>query len=170
MYNMRNTMPAKAPKSPQTINANLLALGQKIRAHRKTLRVSAVTAALSAGISRVTLHRIERGAPSVTIGAYMNVIAALGMSLTIADQNHLVSAAADHAQAGTIPVRIQIDEYPQLKQLAWQVNGTNELRPLEAFGIYERNLRHLDFATLEPHERNLIDGLREVFEENHRAI
>jgi transcriptional regulator with XRE-family HTH domain len=36
----------------------------------KALKVSATTAAEAAGMSRMTLHRIERGEPSVTMGAY----------------------------------------------------------------------------------------------------
>jgi len=35
---------------------------------RKALRVSATVAAEAAGMSRVTLHRIEKGEPSVTMG------------------------------------------------------------------------------------------------------
>lgn len=35
----------------------------------------------AAGISRVTLHRIEKGTPSVTVGALMNVLDALDQAL-----------------------------------------------------------------------------------------
>ncbi len=41
----------------------LPALGAGIRARRKQLRVSATAAAEAAGLSRVTLHRIERAHP-----------------------------------------------------------------------------------------------------------
>ena len=43
------------------------------------------TTAEAAGLSRVTLHRIERGEPAVTIGAYLNVITALGRHLDITE-------------------------------------------------------------------------------------
>ncbi|MFG6415730.1 helix-turn-helix domain-containing protein [Roseateles sp. DC23W] len=43
-------------------------LGARIRAQRQRQRVSATHAAEAAGLSRVTLHRIERGEPSVTMG------------------------------------------------------------------------------------------------------
>ena len=76
-------MPAKTPVNPEAVTARLGALGKRIREHRKMLRVSATTAAQAAGISRVTLHRIETGEASVTIGAYMNVLAALGLEFAI---------------------------------------------------------------------------------------
>jgi transcriptional regulator with XRE-family HTH domain len=136
----------------------LKALGEKIRAHRKALRVSATTAAQAAGMSRVTLHRIENGEPSVTMGAYLNAMAALGLDFGI-----LGAPAADKnadERKDWIPARIRLADYPQLKQLAWQVHGTDALTPAEALSIYERNWRHLDVAAMEPRERNLVDALR----------
>ena len=106
----------------------------------------------------MTLHRIEKGGPAVTMGAYLNVMAALGMALGIASPNPAADAGAD--MKGWIPARIRLADYPQLKQLAWQVQGTDELTPVEALGIYERNARHLDEAALTPQERNLIEALR----------
>ena len=38
--------------------------------------------AAAAGVSRVTLHRIETGATSVTLGALMNVLNALDLPLS----------------------------------------------------------------------------------------
>ena len=43
--------------------ARLQDLGARIRARRKSLGVNATAAAESAGMSRVTLHRIEKGEP-----------------------------------------------------------------------------------------------------------
>lgn len=51
-------------------------------------------------------------------------------------------------------------DYPQLKQLAWQVLGTVELTPAEMLSIYERNWRHVDVQALAPRERHLVDALR----------
>ena len=78
-------MPAKAPAVGDILAARLVALGKRIRAHRKLHKVSAVSAAEAAGMSRVTLHRIERGEPSVTMGAYMSATAALGLQLDMTD-------------------------------------------------------------------------------------
>jgi hypothetical protein len=77
---------------------------------------------------------------------------------------------AEEARRGWIPARIRLAEYPQLKQLAWQVQGAGELTPREALGIYERNWRHLDFPALEPRERDLVDSLRTVLGEVRRDV
>ena len=70
-------MPAKAPEPGPAVAAMLAGIGTRIRDRRKALGVSVVDVAEVAGMSRVTLHRIERGEASVTIGAYLNVITAL---------------------------------------------------------------------------------------------
>ncbi len=80
---MRNTMPSPAPTIASNAADTLSALGKQIRAHRKALRISATSTAEAAGISRVTLHRIENGELSVTMGAYLNAIAALGLNFGI---------------------------------------------------------------------------------------
>lgn len=135
--------------------AHLRRLGGEIRARRKALGVNATSTAESAGISRVTLHRIEKGEPSVAMGAYLNVMAALGLQLPAANP-----PASTNAQE-SIPTKIKLDEFPQLRQLAWQIHGTETLTPLEARDIYERNWRHLDKNKLEDRERQLIYALRE---------
>ncbi len=105
----------------------------------------------------MTLHRIEHGEPGVAIGAYLNAMAALGLDFGILTPPE---AAGATAVEGWIPARVRLADYPQLKQLAWQLQGTDALTPAEALSLYERNWRHLDSAALEPHERQLIDALR----------
>lgn len=156
---MGGTMPSKAPAPTATVSTRLLALGQQIRQHRKGLHVSATTAAQAAGMSRVTLHRIENGEASVTIGAYMNAAVALGLDLGLQPDARAVTGPPPDRK-GWIPARIRLSDYPQLKRLAWQVTGTDQLTPAEALGIYERNARHLDLETLDPSEQGLIDSLR----------
>lgn len=163
-------MPAKSPETARAAAEKLVELGKQIRARRKSLRVSAIAFAESAGMSRVTLHRIEKGEPSVTMGAYLNALAALRMDITIDDRPALIGNADDLERPGWLPARIRLTDYPQLKQLAWQIQGTNELKPAEALGIYERNLRHIDFPALETRERNLIDALRLAFGEERRDV
>jgi len=162
---MRNIMPARPPAIIDATAKKLESLGQQIRAHRKALRVSATTAAEAAGMSRVTLHRIEHGEPAVTMGAYLNAMAALGLDFGIVTPPNPDSDVSDDHRKGWIPARIHLPDYPQLKQLAWQVHGTDELTPVEALDIYERNGRHLDFTAMEPGERHLIDALRLAFGE-----
>lgn len=151
-------MPTPPTAVTATVVETLAALGRQIRAHRKALRVNATAAAQAAGMSRVTLHRIENGEPSVTMGAYLNAMAALGLDFGLITPS--AAAAKDDSRKDSIPVRIRLADYPQLKQLAWQVHGTEELKPAEALGIYERNWRHLDLQAMEPRERQLVEALR----------
>lgn len=155
-------MPAKAP--PVTVAAtDLLVLGRQIRTHRKALRLNVTAVAEAAGISRVTLHRIEKGEPSVTMGAYLNAMSALGMKVGITVLSEAAEEREKASRSGWIPARIRLADYPQLAQLAWQVQGTEILTPQEAWDIYERNWRHVDAGVLMEHERDLIDALRLVF-------
>lgn len=157
-------MPAQAPALIPAAADALGALGAHIRQRRKALRVSATTAAEAAGMSRVTLHRIERGEASVTMGAYANAMAALGVQIQIVDpatpqQPASADAARSPARTGEGPDRIRLADYPQLKALAWHRPGVTELAPDEALNLYERNWRHVDQAQLDAREQALIDAL-----------
>ena len=167
---MGNTVPSKAPESTRAVAEKMVVIGAQIRAHRKALHISAAAAAEAAGMSRVTLHRIETGEPSVTMGAYMNAMAALGLDFGIIEAAAPIAQIAEEARRGWLPARIRLTDYPQLKQLAWQVQGADELTPREALGIYERNWRHLDSPALEPRERDLVDTLQQVFGELRRDV
>ncbi len=156
-------MPSKPPIIASVAAEHLIALGQQIRAHRKALRISATTAAEAAGMSRVTLHRIEKGEPAVTMGAYMNTMAALGLNFGLITATEPIEAHPAEHREGWIPARIRLIDYPQLKQLAWQLQGTETLSPKEAWDIYERNWRHLDEPALTVNEQQLIDALRVAF-------
>jgi transcriptional regulator with XRE-family HTH domain len=151
-------MPATGPALTSRSADALTGIGAEIRRRRKALGISAVAAAEAAGISRVTLHRIEKGEPAVTMGAYLRVLIALGLDLTLEPQEHDPLPPQSHA--GWLPARIRIGDYPWLKELAWQVHGPRELTPREALDIYERNWRHVDPATLSASERELIEALR----------
>ena len=147
-------MPAAAPATGEIVAAELQALGEQLRAQRKRLGVSATTAAEAAGMSRVTLHRIERGEPSVTMGAYLNAAAALGLALGV------VAAQPPHRrQADGVPMRIRLADHPQLERLAWQFQGASDVTPAEALSLYERNWRHIEQGALAPRERALIQQL-----------
>lgn len=153
-------MPSKTPTIATPAAEALTALGTHIRTRRKALHVSAVAAAQAAGMSRVTLHRVENGEASVTIGAYANAMAALGLELGVLVPSDPHAVTRERDTSGWIPARVRLDDYPQLKRLAWQVQGIDELTPNEALGIYERNWRHIDQQALEPHERQLVEALR----------
>jgi transcriptional regulator with XRE-family HTH domain len=145
-------MPAATPPIAPDTAGHLVALGQRLRAHRKTLKVPAAAAAEAAGLSRVTLHRIERGEPGVTMGAWLGVIETLGLRLELTDPQAAAPAPA-------VPARIRLADYPQLHKLAWQLPGVEDLSPPEALSLYERNWRHVDVAALTAGERALIDAL-----------
>ena len=151
-------MPSKPPEPLNIVRDKIAVLGDQIRIHRKAMRISATIAAEAAGMSRVTWYRIEKGELSVTMGAYLNAMAVLRLDFGIIEAE--VAGQSDEDQAGLIPVRIALADYPQLKRLAWQLRGTETLSPVEALNIYERNWRHLDTEALEPKERQLIDALR----------
>lgn len=148
-------MPAKAPPVGEVLAARLKALGERIRVQRTQQKVSALSAAEAAGMSRVTLHRIERGEPSVTMGAYLSAIDAVGLQLSLTDPQALQVGAPS---AG-LPVSVRLDDYPQLKRLAWQLHGVSEIAPAQALSLYERNWRHVDQASLVPAERALVQAL-----------
>lgn len=149
-------MPAIAPPPSPTTATRLATLGARLRAHRKALKVSATTAAEAAGMSRVTLHRIERGEPSVTMGAYLNAMVALGLDLELVDPR---ARPAAPAATQPLPRRIRLADCPQLKRLAWQLGDDATLTPKEALALYERNWRHLDPAAMGEAERELVRRL-----------
>lgn len=132
----------------------LTELGQRIHHLRKKHGLTGVELAKAANISRVTLHRIERGEPSVTAGAYATVLHALGERLGVNNPD----AETD------IPEKIALSKYPQLKTLSWQLKPSAELTQQEAWGIYSRNWRHLDASALNTSEEALIRHLKNKFE------
>ncbi len=156
-------MPKKSPPLTGPTAAKLEALGMRLAERRKALRVSATVAAEAAGMSRVTLHRIENGEPSVTMGAWCNAAAALGLQLELQPTGQEAAKPLPEGQPGWWPVRIALADYPQLKALAWHVQGTDHLTPLEALDIYERNDRHLNLPTMTAQEQALWQALQDAF-------
>jgi len=150
-------MPAKAPNISGKAADKLVALGKQIRAQRKAMQINATTLAEAAGMSRITLHRIENGEASVTMGAYLNVITALNLDFGIIENGGSGLPADD--RKGMIPARILLADYPELKKLAWQVS-VEALTPFEALSIYKRNWRHLEVDALAPLEQQLIEALQ----------
>jgi transcriptional regulator with XRE-family HTH domain len=103
----------------------LVELGKVIQIRRKELGVYLRYAADCACISRATLHRIEKGKPSVSIRAYMRVCKVLGLQLFAleAPQEFITPkvtqiAIFDANRPDDEQIAIQL--YPQLKELVWQ--------------------------------------------------
>ena len=161
MGNIRagDPMPAAAPPSQGRCPQRLRAIGERIRLGRKALGISAMATAAAAGISRVTLHRIETGATSVTLGALMNVLDALDLSLgQLEGPDEGGAGARTAAQAEPIALAT----YPLLRQLAWHVQGSGSLSAAEAAALYARQRRRLDLEPLQPQERQLIATLEQT--------
>ena len=156
-------MKKKIEKISDDAVSQLADIGQLIMQHRKSFKITANAAAETAGISRVTLHRIERGEPTVSMGAYLNVISALDLNLHLSAKTD-VANTANADSVGKLPVRISLSDYPQLKELAWHVRGVDELSLVEAHSIYERNKRFLDSENLSDSEQALIELLGVAFE------
>lgn len=151
-------MPAAAPPVGPNTSAMLGALGAQLRARRKALGVSAVTTAEAAGMSRTTLHRIENGEPSVTLGAFAAAADAVGLTLQLFDP-----AAVPTTTTAALPAAVALAAHPQLRQLAWQLGAESTVTPREALSLYERNWRHVDTAALDDDERALIRQLVATF-------
>jgi transcriptional regulator with XRE-family HTH domain len=148
-----SNVPAASPYTSPEQQADLERLGARLRERRRALGVTVVACAEAAGVSRVTVHRIEAGNPSVTIGAYSNVAAALGLRLVIPILD------APGAESPTVPV----GDYPGLRTLAWQTDAGTTITETQALNLYERGWRHLDQDTLTAHERAFIQHLADTY-------
>lgn len=146
-------MPATSPHTSLEQKEDLERLGARLRERRKALGITAVACAEAAGVSRVTMHRIEAGNPSVTIGAYSNVAAALGL--------HIVIPVLDAPAAK--PATITVSDYPGLRTLAWQTDSGTTITETEALNLYERGWRHLNQETLTDQEKAFIQHLADTY-------
>ena len=149
-------MASPPPALSRQLQTLAVEMGAEIRAQRKKLKVTAVAAAEAAGMSRVTWHRIEKGEVSVTLGAYMLAANVVGLAVELKP----APASESNDNKAVIPVRIALADYPQLRQIAWQVTGVDTLTPVEALDFYERNWRYVHQETLTPKEQALIKALR----------
>ena len=154
-------MPAKAPRLTLKADKMLRGLGQRLREQRKHQEISAEATAEAAGISRVTLYRVEQGEPSVAMSAYISVILALGLAIDVKSSQG--SNSKRQSQERKIPSKIRISDFKQLKQLAWQLKGVQVIDPLEALNLYERNWRHVDFKKMDLREREFLQSLLDAF-------
>ena len=154
-------MPAASPPISASQKKALRELGRRIRSRRKELKINATVTAEASGISRVTLHRIEQGEPSVTIGAYISVIFALKLELELLEPEERVRR--EKQSASHLPADITLANYPELKRLAWQLKETQKITPKEALDLYERNWRHVDLKKMDIQERDFLKALLAAF-------
>lgn len=76
-------MPRNSLKLNYKIQAHLTQLGENIRAARIRRNMTMETIATLADISLPTLRNIEKGNPNVSMGAYVAVLAAMGLEKDI---------------------------------------------------------------------------------------
>ena len=83
-------------------------LGLEVAGARRERRWTAAELAERAGISPVTLRKIERGDPTVAIGTVFEVITLLGISLITPDRKSLATIA-DQASTrlALLPARVR---------------------------------------------------------------
>ncbi len=70
---------------PKVAKQALLKLGSDIAIARRKRRISTVSMAERAFISRGTLYKVERGDPTVSIGIYATVLVILGLAGGLAE-------------------------------------------------------------------------------------
>jgi hypothetical protein len=77
---------AQSPsRTPVPVSRALRKLGHDIRDARRRRRIPVAILAQRASISRVTLSKIEKGDPGVSVGSYATVLFTLGMAERLAD-------------------------------------------------------------------------------------
>jgi transcriptional regulator with XRE-family HTH domain len=70
--------------------------GENIKLARKRRKLTTIQVSERATIDRTTLYQIEKGTPSVSMGAYFNVMRVLGL------QDDFLKLASDDKQGRTI--------------------------------------------------------------------
>lgn len=85
---------------PRVARQSLVKLGEDLAIARKKRRISTVSMAERAFISRGTLYKLEKGDPSVSMGVYATVLSILG----------LVEGLGDLADRSTDNLGLDIEE------------------------------------------------------------
>ena len=107
--------PRTAPTLPIPVRRALRKLGEDIRDARRRRRIPVAVMAERASISRVTLNKIEKGEPGVSIGTYATVLFTLG----------LVDRLAGLADATTDVVGLELEE----EHLPQRIRHPRKARP-----------------------------------------
>jgi transcriptional regulator with XRE-family HTH domain len=83
-------------------------LGSDLRDARRRRRISTVVMSERAGLTRQTLHRLEKGDPSVSIGKLAAVLEALGLEERLRDLADLAhDPLGQELEAEKLPQRIR---------------------------------------------------------------
>jgi transcriptional regulator with XRE-family HTH domain len=95
-------MPASSTFNSVLDQQLLQQLGARLKNNRRSQKLTAGDLALKAGISRVTLGAVEAGAATPTMGTYLRVMSALGVSqdLALLSSTAMQSVSGAHAPSG----------------------------------------------------------------------
>lgn len=98
---------------PLPVERALTRLGADIRDARRRRRIPTATMAERVGISRTTLHKVERGDPGVSLGAYATVLFVLGLEERVAElADPRNDAVGLDLEAEALPKRIRARRRP----------------------------------------------------------
>jgi transcriptional regulator with XRE-family HTH domain len=94
------TKSSRATFLPSKVLNNLETMGEQIKLARKRRKLSLATVAERAQCTQLTLIRVERGEPTVSIGIYARVLYALGLDedIRLIAQNDVAGNALVNAQ------------------------------------------------------------------------
>ena len=110
----RRTQSVSAPPIP--VRRALRKLGQDIRDARRRRRIPVAIMAERASISRVTLNKVEKGDPGVSLGIYASVLFVLGLVdrlAALADPRH--DAVGLELEEEHLPQRIRHPRSPSAR-------------------------------------------------------
>lgn len=147
----------------------LMELGARLRLARKRRGMSATEVAEAAGITRVTLSRLEVGEQAaVTLGTLTRVLGVLGMAgdlMVVARDDRLGHQMRDRElleqREPRLPRLIALKDLPHLREAAaWHIRDAGtKLTPEEVFALYERNWRHIEPARIVGKEAQVLKAL-----------
>ena len=101
------------PDTASVLDRQLLQqLGERLRRLRKLRKLSSVTMAHTVGISRTTLASVEAGDPAPSIGTYLRVMSALGVSGELA----LLGSGVLHTRTAP-PTTVAVKATPQAHEV-----------------------------------------------------
>lgn len=98
--------------------------------------------------------------------AYISVISALGLQLKLIDPKEENNQKPD----SSLPKKIRLENYKQLKKIAWQMDPKIELTPEEVLNLYERNWRHVNVDKMDAKEKRFLQHLLKTFKRERLLV
>lgn len=116
-------------------------IGNDLRKARLGAGLTQETLARRAGIPRQKIIQLEQGKPGVAMATYLAVAEVLDLDMT------------------PRRIEVRIDQYPQLRELAWNRRADDTITERDALALYERNWRYVDEDRMPADERAFLDRL-----------